>query len=188
MKLIIFGPPGAGKGTQAEFIKEKYNVEHISTGNVLREAVKNETEVGLLAKSYMDKGELVPDEVVIEIINQKISSLGDKGFMLDGFPRTIKQAEALDKVLDKQDLNLDTVVLLEVDDEEVVKRIMKRQKIEGRDDDSEDVVRNRLKVYRDQTSPLRSYYSEKGLLEVVEGVGDITDISKRIDNILEQYA
>lgn len=188
MRLIIFGPPGAGKGTQAEFIKNRYDVEHISTGDVLREAVKNETEVGLLAKSYMDKGELVPDEVVIEIINQKISTLGKRGFMLDGFPRTIKQAEALDKVLDDQNLSLDTVVLLEVDDEEVVNRIMKRQEIEKRDDDSEDVVRNRLKVYRDQTSPLREYYAEKDLLEVVEGVGEIEEISGRIDNILQQYA
>ncbi len=187
MKLIIFGPPGAGKGTQAAFIKEKYNVEHISTGDVLREAVKNETEVGLLAKSYMDKGELVPDEVVIEIINQKISGLGDKGFMLDGFPRTIKQAEALDSALSNQNLNLDTVVLLEVDDEEVVQRIMKRQQIESRDDDSEDVVRNRLKVYREQTSPLKDYYSKKGLLHVVEGVGEVSDISKRIDNVLKQF-
>lgn len=187
MKLIIFGPPGAGKGTQAAFIKEKYDVEHISTGDVLREAVKNQTEVGLLAKSFMDKGELVPDEVVIEIIKQKILSLGKKGFMLDGFPRTIKQAEALDKVLKNQKLDLDTVLLLEVDDEEVVERIMKRQKIEQRDDDSEDVVRNRLKVYREQTSPLKDYYSQKGLLEVIEGVGDISDISKKIDNVLKQY-
>lgn len=188
MKLIIFGPPGAGKGTQAAFIKEKYNVEHISTGDVLREAVKNETDVGLLAKSYMEKGELVPDEVVIEIINQKISGLGDKGFMLDGFPRTLKQAEALDNVLSKQNVDLDTVILLDVDDEEVVERIVKRQKIEKRDDDSEDVVRNRLKVYREQTSPLKDYYSDKGLLNSVKGAGEISEISKRIDNVLEQFA
>ncbi|MGH7885735.1 MAG: adenylate kinase [Thermodesulfobacteriota bacterium] len=188
MRLIIFGPPGAGKGTQADLIKDKYGVEHISTGDVLRQAVKNQTDIGLLAKSYMDKGELVPDEVVIEIIKEKVSSIGEKGFMLDGFPRTINQAEALDSVLSKENLDLDIVLLLEVNDDEVVSRIMKRQEIEKRNDDSEDVVRNRLRVYREQTSPLRNYYSNKGKLRVVQGIGDITEISKKINTVLEQFS
>ncbi len=186
MRLILFGPPGAGKGTQALFIKEKYNVEHISTGDVLREAVKNETEVGLLAKSYMDKGELVPDEVVIEIINQKLSTLNGKGFMLDGFPRTLAQANALNNVLKNNDLEIDVVILLEVDDEEVVKRIMNRQKIENRNDDSEDVVRNRLNVYRDQTSPLKDFYSKLNLLKEIDGMGEISEISNRIERELDK--
>ena len=187
MKLILFGPPGAGKGTQASFIKEKYGVEHISTGDVLREAVKNETELGLLAKSYMDKGELVPDDVVVGIINRKISQLGDKGFMLDGFPRTINQANALNEALKSEKLYLDVVVLLEVDDEEVIERIMGRREIEGRDDDNEEVVRNRLNVYREQTSPLKDFYNKMGLLQEVDGMGGISEISDRIKTILDNF-
>lgn len=186
MRLILFGPPGAGKGTQAEFISGKYNVEHISTGDVLREAVRNETEIGKKAKSYMDKGELVPDEVVIEIIRQKISSLDDGSFMLDGFPRTRAQAEALDRMLNDQNVEIDAVVMLDVDDEEVISRIMNRQKIEGREDDSEEVVRNRLDVYRKQTSPLEQYYNDKNLLRKINGKGSIEEISERIDNVLQQ--
>lgn len=184
MKLILFGPPGAGKGTQANFIAEKYNVAHISTGDVLREAVKNKTEVGLRAKSFMDKGELVPDSVVIEIIKQKLTSLIDMKFMLDGFPRTLPQAEALDKMLGELGVNLDVVVFLDVDDEEVVQRIMKRQELESRQDDTEDVVRNRLNVYRDQTSPLGEFYNNKAILKKINGVGSVEDISEKIDEVL----
>jgi len=184
MKLILFGPPGAGKGTQANFIAEKYNVAHISTGDVLREAVKNKTEVGLHAKSFMDKGELVPDSVVIEIIKQKLTSLIDMKFMLDGFPRTLPQAEALDKMLGELGVNLDVVVFLDVDDEEVVQRIMKRQELESRQDDTEDVVRNRLNVYRDQTSPLGEFYNNKAILKKINGVGSVEDISEKIDEVL----
>jgi len=184
MKLILFGPPGAGKGTQANFITEKYNVSHISTGDVLREAVKNKTEVGLHAKSFMDKGELVPDSVVIEIIKQKLTSLIDMKFMLDGFPRTVPQAEALDKMLGELGVNLDVVVFLDVDDEEVVQRIMKRQELENRQDDTENVVRNRLNVYRDQTSPLGEFYNNKAILKKINGIGSVEDISGRIDEVL----
>lgn len=184
MKLILFGPPGAGKGTQANFIAEKYNVAHISTGDVLREAVKNQTEVGLHAKSFMDKGELVPDTVVIEIIKQKLSSLENMKFMLDGFPRTVPQAEALDAMLGELGVNLDVVVFLDVDDEEVVQRIMKRQELENRQDDSEDVVRNRLNVYREQTSPLGKFYNNKGILKKINGIGSVDDISERINEVL----
>ena len=184
MKLILFGPPGAGKGTQANFIADKYNVAHISTGDVLREAVKNETEVGLHAKSFMDKGELVPDSVVIEIIKQKLASLNDMRFMLDGFPRTVPQAEALDDMLSELGVKLDVVVFLDVDDEEVVKRIMKRQELENRQDDSEDVVRNRLNVYREQTSPLGDFYNQKEILKKIDGIGSVEDISGRIDEVL----
>ena len=184
MKLILFGPPGAGKGTQANFIAEKYNVAHISTGDVLREAVKNETEVGLHAKSFMDKGELVPDSVVIEIIKQKLKSLSDMKFMLDGFPRTVPQAEALDNMLSELGTNLDVVVFLDVDDEEVVQRIMKRQELEKRQDDTEDVVRNRLNVYKEQTSPLGEFYNNKGILKKINGIGSVDDISDRINEVL----
>ena len=184
MKLILFGPPGAGKGTQANFIADKYKVSHISTGDVLREAVKNQTEVGMHAKSFMDKGELVPDTVVIEIIKQKLASLDDMKFMLDGFPRTVAQAEALDEMLNELGVKIDVVVFLDVDDEEVVARIMKRQELEGRQDDSEDVVRNRLNVYREQTSPLGEYYNNKGILRKIDGIGSIEDIQSRVNDVL----
>jgi len=184
MKLILFGPPGAGKGTQANFIADKYNVAHISTGDVLREAVKNQTEVGLHAKSFMDKGELVPDSVVIEIIKQKLASLENIQFMLDGFPRTVPQAEALDEMLAELGITLDVVVFLDVDDEEVIHRIMKRQELENRQDDTEDVVRNRLNVYREQTSPLGEFYNSKAILKKINGIGSVEDISGRIDEVL----
>ncbi len=186
MRLILFGPPGAGKGTQADFIRERYEVEHISTGDVLREAMKNETEVGLYAKSFMDKGELVPDEVVTEIIRQKISAIGERGFMLDGFPRTLEQARSLNGILTEAGIGIDAVIFLEVPDEEVVQRITKRQKIEGRRDDTEDVIRNRLRVYKDQTSPLKDFYEKTGVLRAVEGVGQISDIAERIDGVLKR--
>ena len=186
MRLILFGPPGAGKGTQADFIRENYGVEHISTGDVLREAMKNGTEVGLYAKSFMDKGELVPDEVVTEIIRQKISAIGEGGFMLDGFPRTLEQARSLDGILADAGIGIDAVIFLEVPDEEVVQRITRRQKIEGRRDDTEDVIRNRLRVYKDQTSPLKDFYEKTGVLRAVEGVGEISDIAGRIDGVLKQ--
>ncbi|MCY4379205.1 MAG: adenylate kinase [Candidatus Dadabacteria bacterium] len=186
MRLILFGPPGAGKGTQADFIRDRYEVEHISTGDVLREAMKNETEVGLYAKSFMDKGELVPDEVVTEIIRQKISAIGEGGFMLDGFPRTLEQARSLGSILADAGIGIDAVIFLEVPDEEVVQRITKRQKIEGRQDDTEGVIRNRLRVYKDQTSPLKDFYEKTGVLRTVEGVGQISDIAGRIDGVLKQ--
>lgn len=184
IRIILFGPPGAGKGTQADFIREKYGVEHISTGDVLREAIRNGTEVGLSAKSFMDKGELVPDEVVTEIIRQKLSGLGPKGFMLDGFPRTVEQAESLDGILSGLGVGIDAVVFLEVPDAEVVKRITNRQKLEGRSDDAEDVIRNRLRVYKEQTSPLEDFYEGAGVLRKVEGTGQIEEIAGRIDGIL----
>ncbi len=187
MRLIIFGPPGAGKGTQANLISQKYGVEHISTGDVLREAVKNETDIGKEAKKYMERGELVPDSVVIEIIRQKISSLSNGSFMLDGFPRTLAQAEALDKMLEGQGMSLDVVIMLDVDDSEIIKRIMGRREIEGRSDDTEEVVRNRLAVYREQTAPLEDYYRSKGKLVKIDGKGTIEEVFQRIDDVLKQF-
>lgn len=186
IRIVLFGPPGAGKGTQADFIREKYGVEHISTGDVLREAIRNGTEVGLSAKSFMDGGELVPDEVVTEIIRQKLSGLGAKGFMLDGFPRTVEQARSLDAILSDLGVGIGAVVFLEVPDDEVVRRITNRQKLEGRADDAEDVIANRLRVYRERTSPLRDFYEEAGVLRRVEGTGEIGEIAERIDDVLKR--
>lgn len=185
MRLILFGPPGAGKGTQANKIADKYGTAHISTGDMLRAAVKNETELGELAKSYMDKGELVPDGVVIGIIKDRINEKDtQRGFMLDGFPRTVPQAEALSEMLNSEGESIDAVVSIEVNDEEIVNRILERQKIEGREDDTEEVVRKRLDVYRSQTEPLKSYYENEGVLYEVEGMGTIDEVFDRIDKVL----
>ena len=182
IKVVFLGPPGAGKGTQAVRIAKKYNVPHISTGDILRAAVKEGTELGKLAKSYMDRGELVPDDVIIGIIRERLSQpdVRERGFILDGFPRTIAQAEALDELLAKMELPLDKVIYLNVDDEEIVKRLLAR----GRADDTEEVIRNRLKVYREQTAPLVDYYTEKGLLVEIYGVGEIEEITKKIEESL----
>lgn len=185
MRLILFGPPGAGKGTQAKKIAESYGTAHVSTGDMLRAAVKNKTELGELAKSYMDKGELVPDGVVIGIIKDRINEADAiDGFMLDGFPRTVPQAEALSEMLSSEGESIDAVVSIEVDDEEIISRILERQKIEGRQDDTEDVVRNRLNVYRNQTEPLKSYYDEEGVLYEIDGIGTIDEVFGRIDKVL----
>ena len=186
MRLILFGPPGAGKGTQANKISEGYVAAHISTGDMLRAAVKNGTELGTLAKSFMDKGELVPDDVIIGIIKDRIKEDDAKqGFMLDGFPRTIAQAEALSGMLESESETIDTVVSIEVKDEEIIERILERAKIEGREDDTEDVVRNRLNVYRNQTEPLKSYYQDAGVLAEVDGMGTIDEVFGRIKAVLD---
>lgn len=182
IRVVFLGPPGAGKGTQAIRIAEKYNVPHISTGDILRAAVKEGTELGKLAKSYMDRGELVPDEVIIGIIRERLSQpdVRERGFILDGFPRTLRQAEALDRMLAELNMPLDRVIYLNVDDEEIVRRLLAR----GRADDTEEVIRNRLKVYREQTAPLIDYYSEKCLLAEIYGVGEIEEITRKIEEAL----
>jgi len=182
IKVVFLGPPGAGKGTQAQRIAEKYGVPHISTGDILREAVREGTELGKLAKSYMDKGELVPDEVIIGIIRERLSQddVKEKGFILDGFPRTIAQAEALDKLLEELSMPLDRVIYLNVEDEEIIKRLLAR----GRADDREDVIRKRLEVYREQTAPLIDYYAKKCLLVEIYGVGDVDEITEKIEEAL----
>ncbi len=185
MKLILFGPPGAGKGTQANNIANNYVAAHVSTGDMLRAAVKNGTELGTLAKSYMDKGELVPDNVIIGIIKDRIKEEDtQKGFMLDGFPRTIAQAEALSAMLETENESIDAVVSLEVNDEEIVQRLLIRAKEEGRKDDTEEVISNRLIVYHSQTEPLKDYYRGAGVLAEVDGMGTIDEVFQRIQEVL----
>lgn len=185
MNLIIFGPPGAGKGTQAVKIAEKYSVAHISTGDILRGAVKNGTELGLKAKEFMDKGELVPDELVIGIIKDRVKEKDcENGFLLDGFPRTLPQADALDSMLSNEGMEIDAVVSIEVEDSEIITRILKRAQEEGRADDTEDVVKNRLSVYRSQTEPLKGYYNQKGKLSEIDGIGTVDEVFGRIVGVV----
>ncbi len=185
--LVLFGPPGAGKGTQAEFLKEKYKLVHISTGDVFRYNIKNETALGMLAKSYMDKGELVPDQVTIDMLKAEVEKNTDaNGFIFDGFPRTHAQAEALDKLLDSKDSAINAMVALEVDDEVLVERLLKRGETSGRADDAdESVIRNRITEYYKKTAVLKDYYAAQNKYYGVNGVGSIETIASRLTEVID---
>jgi len=185
--LVLFGPPGAGKGTQAEFLKKKYNLVHISTGDVFRYNMKNNTALGMLAKSYIEKGALVPDQVTIDMLNAEVEKNADaKGFIFDGFPRTNAQAKALDKLMDSKDSQINAMIALEVDDEILVKRLLERGKTSGRKDDADEtVIRNRIKVYYDETAILKNYFTAQDKYFGVDGVGSIEDITKRLSAVID---
>ncbi|MFH4967034.1 adenylate kinase [Gaetbulibacter sp. M240] len=187
INLVLFGPPGAGKGTQANFLKEKYNLVHISTGDVFRFNIKNETALGMLAKSYMDKGELVPDQVTIDMLNAEVEKNADaKGFIFDGFPRTNAQAESLDKLMDTKDSQINAMIALEVDDDVLVERLLKRGETSGRPDDAnESVIRTRIGEYYKKTAVLKDYYSAQDKYYGVDGVGSIEDITKRLSAVID---
>ncbi|WP_243471051.1 MULTISPECIES: adenylate kinase [Winogradskyella] len=186
--IVLFGPPGAGKGTQANFLKEKYDLVHISTGDVFRYNIKNETALGMLAKSYMDKGELVPDQVTIDMLNKEVEKNADaNGFIFDGFPRTNAQAKALDELMDSKDSQINAMVALEVDDEVLVERLLKRGETSGRADDAdESIIRNRIKEYYDKTAILKDYYSAQDKYYGVDGVGSIEDITERLSAVIDK--
>lgn len=212
MKIIMLGAPGAGKGTQAKMIADKYQIPHISTGDIFRANIKNGTELGREAKTYMDRGELVPDELTVRILLDRVAQADcEKGYVLDGFPRTIPQAEVLDQELTKRNEKIDFAINVEVPDENIVRRMSGRRactscgatyhlvhippKKEGlcdkcgnglvlRDDDKEETVKNRLNVYHDQTQPLIEYYSGKGVLQSVDGTIDMMDVFRSITDIL----
>ena len=178
INLVLFGPPGAGKGTQAENLISKYNLVHISTGDVFRKNIKESTELGLLAKSYMDKGDLVPDEVTISMLKDVVDNHPEaKGFIFDGFPRTTPQAEALEVFLASKDMKISAMLALVVDDEVLVNRLLLRGKDSGRADDAdESIIRNRIKEYYNKTAILKDFYDAKGKYFGVEGVGSIEEI------------
>ncbi|WP_082041717.1 adenylate kinase [Lacinutrix sp. Hel_I_90] len=186
--FVLFGPPGAGKGTQANFLKEKYNLLHISTGDVFRFNIKNETALGLLAKSFMDKGELVPDQVTIDMLEAEVEkNAGAKGFIFDGFPRTNTQAKALDQLMQSKDSQINAMIALEVEDEVLVERLLERGKSSGRADDAdESIIRNRIKEYYTKTAILKDYYSAQDKYFGVDGFGDIEVITKRLCNTIDK--
>jgi len=186
--IVLFGPPGAGKGTQAEFLKKKYNLVHISTGDVFRYNIKNKTALGTLAKSFIDKGELVPDKVTIDMLEAEVEKNADaNGFIFDGFPRTNAQAEALDVLMASKDSQINAMVALEVDDEVLVGRLLERGKTSGRPDDAnENVIRNRIKEYYNKTAILKDYYTAQNKYFGVNGVGSIKEITIRLSEVLDK--
>lgn len=186
VRLIFLGPPGAGKGTQAKILADRSSVPHISTGDILRAAVTNQTELGVKAKSYMDKGELVPDDLILDLVGSRLDSDDAKkaGWLLDGFPRNVSQAKFLDVLLEQIDQQYDCVVNLDVPDDVIVPRLLERAKEQKRTDDTEEVIRHRLAVYREQTEPLIDFYRERQLLVSIDGNQPIDDVSTALGQIV----
>jgi adenylate kinase len=185
MKLLLMGPPGVGKGTQAERIREELNIVHLSTGEILREEVKLQTNIGKEAIQYMDKGKLVSDQILIEIVKERISKKDcHHGYLLDGFPRTLPRAEGLEIMMHSLNHNLDCVISLIANKDELIERLIKRGEEAGRSDDTSNIIRNRQNIYWAQTAPLIDFYHDKGLLIEVDGLGEIPEITQRIINVL----
>jgi adenylate kinase len=185
MNLILLGPPGAGKGTQGHRLSERYNIPEISTGDMLRSAVHKGTPLGREAKSYMDRGALVPDEVMIRIIRERLAQDDtERGFILDGFPRTVAQAEALSRLTEEQQRPIEHVISIAVPQEELLQRLAGRRQLEGRQDDTDEAIRHRLEVYERETAPLIDYYRRQGLLRCIVGVGTIDEIFQRVAVLL----
>ncbi len=182
INLILFGPPGSGKGTQAQKLVEKYDITHLSTGDMFRYELGNNTPLGQLAKSYMDKGQLVPDSVTIAMLKQRMESgIIKNGFILDGFPRNIAQADALAELLETKDLKITAFLSLVVNDEELVNRLLRRGKSSGRADDvNEGIIRHRMKVYQDETTPVYAYYDRQGLALQINGMGTVDEIFEEL--------
>ncbi len=187
LNLILFGAPGAGKGTQAARLVERYGLLHCSTGEFLRRAIAEKTPQGLIAKSYIDRGELVPDAMVIAMIDQVVEENRDaKGFIFDGFPRTVEQAQELAELLQKRGLQIDAMLMLDVPEEELIARLDKRAALEGRDDDKNtSVIRNRIAVYGKRTAPVADYYETHGKLHRINGVGDVEDLADRLAAVID---
>jgi adenylate kinase len=186
MRIILMGPPGAGKGTQATRVAEHFGIPAISTGDIFRANVSNGTELGLKAKEYMDAGEYVPDEVTNMMVRNRIDEPdAEPGFLLDGYPRTLAQVEELDGMIKHTGHSLDAVVVLTVDGEELVQRLLQRAETDGRSDDTEDVIRRRQELYGEQTEPLIGVYRDRGKLVEVDGVGEVGEVTERIFDALQ---
>lgn len=189
LNIVLFGPPGAGKGTQSEKLIKKYKIDHISTGDLFRKHLGEGTELGKLAQKFMDEGRLVPDEVVIGMVDAKINATQEaNGFIFDGFPRTVAQAKALDTLLEAKGMAISGMISLEVPEEELRKRIKERGKTSGRADDQDDSkINTRIQVYLDETLPVASYFESQGKLTKVEGVGSIDEIFNAICEVVDSY-
>tara|TARA_B100000965_G_scaffold259716_1_gene218970 strand:- start:1907 stop:2485 length:579 start_codon:yes stop_codon:yes gene_type:complete len=187
--IVLFGKPGAGKGTQADFLKIKYNLYHISTGDLFRFNITNKTSLGNLAKTYMDNGDLVPDEVTIEMLKECVeSNFKSEGFIFDGFPRTISQAKVLDEFLGEKSVSISAMISLEVDEEILIKRLIDRGKISGRTDDmNESKIRNRFREYNMKTSILQDYYKKQNKFYGISGVGTIEEINSRLTRLIDSF-
>lgn len=189
MRLLIMGPPGAGKGTQAKFIAERFGVPAISTGDIFRANVSQGTPLGIEAKSYMDKGEYVPDAVTNLMVRNRIDEPdAEHGFLLDGYPRTLAQVEELDGMIKHTGHQLDAVIVLTVDQDEIVERLHKRAIQEGRDDDTPEVIRRRQEVYREETEPLIAVYQDRGLVHEIDGLGEVAEVTERVIAALDSVS
>lgn len=187
LNIVIFGPPGSGKGTQSAKLKEKYGLVHLSTGDILRDAMSNKTPLGIKAKEYMEKGELVPDEDVIGMLMKVLDvNMDSNGFIFDGFPRTEKQAIALNKNLKERDTSIHALLTLDVDRDELIKRLVNRGKQSGRSDDELSVIENRINVYHEQTAPVIEFYKKMGKYHPVDGMGTIDEIFDRLCKVIEE--
>ncbi|MDR0789115.1 MAG: adenylate kinase [Bifidobacteriaceae bacterium] len=187
MKLLIIGPQGVGKGTQAKLISEKFNAEHISTGDIFRYNISNETELGLKIKSIIESGNLVDDELTCEIVFDKLSSLGDSSYILDGFPRNLSQAQNLNSYLSDNDQKLDVVVVLDADRSVLIDRINKRAIEEGRSDDTPESIKQRLSIYDTQTAPIINYYNDLGITTNIDGVQTVENVFEDISLVLNSF-
>ena len=182
LNIVLFGPPGAGKGTQSERLISKYNLVHLSTGDIFRANIKGETELGTLAKSYIDKGQLVPDSVTIDLLRSEVlKHENPKGFIFDGFPRTQNQAGALDEFLSSINTSISMMLSLDVEEDELKTRLMKRAEVSGRADDADPkIIENRIAVYKNETAPVKSYYDNQNKLIGIDGMGSVNDITERL--------
>jgi adenylate kinase len=186
MRMIFMGPPGAGKGTQAQVVAEHFSIPAISTGDIFRHNVSEGTELGVEAQRFMDSGEYVPDELTNKMVRNRIDeSDAERGFLLDGYPRTLAQVEELDGMIKHTGHALDAVVVLTVDKEELVQRLLQRAETEGRADDTEDVIRRRQEIYLAETEPLIAVYQDRGLVHEIDGMGGVEDVTKRIFEALD---
>ena len=187
--IIIFGAPGSGKGTQGQILTDRYQLTHISTGEVLREKIRKQTPLGKLADEYISKGQLVPDDVVIDILTKFFAdNPTSNGYIFDGFPRTLRQGEAMDEMLAEKNESINVVLWLDVDDDELVERLVNRGKEMGRNDDNLETIKSRLKVYYQKTAPLKKFYSKQGKLVKINGMGTVEEIFSRIEKVIDSLS